>query len=168
MALHREILGEVVETFRTLDPACGIVLIGSVAHGNEQPQSDLDLNLFFSGSCELPQHAYIGNDNRWQLKVKDELQGIRIDAAWETYEGLEHLLHGDGPRGCWSFSRGEILHDPSGRVASGQLIARQWFRNHPAVVAQLERDYADAKQLEAHRHSSEEGKSQQLERDSMP
>jgi predicted nucleotidyltransferase len=97
MTPHRIALGEIVEAFQSLDSTCGIVLIGSVAHGNERPQSDLDLNLFFSGSRELPRHAYIGDDNRWQLKVKDQLQGIRIDVAWETYEGLSNCSQATAP-----------------------------------------------------------------------
>jgi len=155
MTLHREVLGEIVETFQTLDPACGIVLIGSVARGNERPQSDLDLNLFFSGSGTLPQHAYIGEDNRWQLKIKDELRGIRIDVAWETYDGLEERLQGDSPRDCWSFSRSEILYDPSGKLASCQALAQQWFQEHPAVTEQFEREYAAAKQIQARQHAAQ-------------
>jgi predicted nucleotidyltransferase len=154
MTLHRDVLGEIVEAFQTLDPACGIVLIGSVARGDERPQSDLDLNLFFSGLRELPRHSYIGDDNRWQLQVKDELRGIRIDVAWETYEGLEGRLQGDGPSVCWSFSRGTILHDPSGKLASCQTLARQWFQEHAAVVEQLEREYAAAKQIQARQHAA--------------
>ena len=88
----------------------------------------------------------IASDNRWQLKMKREVHGIRIDVAWETYEGLEQQLQGDGPVNCWPFSDGKILRDPSGVVESCLTIARRWFDQHADIRERIEAEYLKAKQ----------------------
>lgn len=123
-----------------------MVLIGSVAQGKERPCSDLDLNLIFPGD-ELPEneHPYVDDNNRWQLVVKDNIEGVRIDIAWETQQVLTEYVAGPQVRGCWPFSNGRILRDPL-KVASPSLaIANQWYLDHPEVREGYERDYAEAK-----------------------
>ncbi|WP_366917903.1 nucleotidyltransferase domain-containing protein [uncultured Gimesia sp.] len=89
MSVHQRIIPGLLEVCASIHPDCAVVLIGSVAQGTERPCSDLDLNLIFPGD-ELPQnqHPYVGDDNRWQLVVKDKIEGIRIDIAWETQQVL--------------------------------------------------------------------------------
>ena len=147
MGLHQDILPDLIEDIQSYHDECAIVLIGSVAMGNERPKSDLDLNIFLPDEDSACQPSpYIGSDNRWQLKVKREVHGIRIDVAWETYEGLEQQLQGHGPAGCWPFSNGKILHDPNGVVQPYITTARTWFDQHADIRERIEAEYLKAKQ----------------------
>lgn len=146
MGLQLEILPDLLEDIKSYHDECAIVLIGSIANGNERPESDLDLNIFLPDDDEaLNVSPYISNDNRWQLKVKREVHGIRIDVAWETYQGLERHLR-DGPADCWPFSNGKILHDPSRRIEPCLTIARTWFDEHADVAKSIEAKYHISKQ----------------------
>ena len=146
MGLHQVILRDLVEDIKSYHNECAIVLIGSVARGQERPESDLDLNIFFPDD-DVTCHAspYVDTDNKWQLKMKCKVQGVRIDVAWETYQGLEERLQGDGPIHCWPFSNGKILHDPSGMVEPCLTVARTWFHRHADIAERIEAEYISAK-----------------------
>lgn len=146
MSQQLEILPQLVEVCSSIDEHCGVVLIGSVARGMECPTSDIDLNIIFPGD-EPPAraHPYISDDNRWQLVVKDIVDGFRIDVAWETQSALLQRLQSDDVLNCWPFSNGRILSDPD-RVAEPCLeVARAWYQNHPEIAAKYEAVYTEAK-----------------------
>ena len=151
MVTQQDLLPDLVNTFTSLDDQCAVVLIGSVANGTHGLESDIDLNVFFPKEGLAYGHPYVGDDNRWQLQVKDQLHGFRIDIAWETYEGLALRLRGDGPSDCWPFSNGRILYDPSGVVQARMNIAQDWFRDHPDVARDFAKARADAKQEQRRR-----------------
>jgi predicted nucleotidyltransferase len=146
MGRHQEILPQLVEICTAIDPECGVVLIGSVARGVERANSDIDLNILFPGDeCVVGVHRYIAADNRWQLQVKDQIEGIRIDVAWETEQALLERVSGDGAACCWPFSQGQVLYDPLGVAARPLNIAQAWFAAHRAVAERYEAEYAAAK-----------------------
>jgi len=97
----------------------------------------------------LNRSPYVDEDNRWQLQVKDHVQGFRIDVAWETQRALLKRLQGEDVVNCWSFSQGEILHDPHDIAGPCLEIARAWFAKHPDVTSRFEADFAHAKQSQA-------------------
>jgi hypothetical protein len=112
----------------------------------ERSNSDVDLNILFPGDeCPLGRSPYVAADNRWQLKVKDVIQGIRIDVAWETEQALGERLNGDGVANCWPFANGRVLHDPCGIAERCLNVAMQWFDDHRDVAARHEADYAAGK-----------------------
>ena len=156
MSLQQELLPDLVKDIRLYHNECAIVLIGSVVRGLERPESDIDLNIFLPGG-DATCHAspYVDTDNRWQLKVKCKVQGIRIDVAWETYLGLEERLLGDGPISCWPFSNGVVLHDPSEAVAPFLSLARRWFQERPGIAERIEKEYQQAKQQQSRRRTTE-------------
>ena len=150
MGLHQEVVAAFVDEMRLCGDDCAIVLIGSVAAGTERETSDLDLNLFFVDEASAHRLSpYVDDDNRWQLQVKRVDRGVRIDVAWETFDGLAERLRDDGPADCWSFSRGTILHDPHKAVEPLQLAARRWFEEHPEVGARHAAQYAEAKRRQS-------------------
>ncbi|MBC8356161.1 MAG: nucleotidyltransferase domain-containing protein [Planctomycetes bacterium] len=149
MSLQQDIVPELVKDINSYHDECAIVLIGSVAWGSERPESDIDFNIFFPNDHDdCRESPYIDSDNRWQLKVKGELHGIRIDIAWETYDGLEGHLLGDGPINCWPFSNGKILHDPSGTVAPCLTRAQRWFAKHADIASRIEAEYVRSKRTQ--------------------
>lgn len=146
MSVHQRIIPGLIEVCTTIHPYCGVVLIGSVAKGMERPDSDLDLNLIFPGDeCPTYKHSYVGGDNRWQLVVKDNIEGIRIDIAWETQRALSDYVAGPQVRACWPFSNGRILRDRLKVAAPSLAVANQWYVDHPDVRERYGRDYAEAK-----------------------
>ena len=147
MGLHQDILPELVEDIKSYHDECAIALIGSVARGQQRPESDLDLNIFVpDDDVNCYKSPYIDKDNKWQLKMKCHVQGVRIDVAWETYQGLENHLRGDGPIHCWPFSNGKIFHDPSGTVARCLTVAQRWFQEHADIAERIEADFVRTKQ----------------------
>ena len=145
MSLHDAILPDLVEHVKSYHPDCSIVLIGSVARGRQRAESDIDLNIFFAAEDDVQASPYVDADNRWQLSMKPKFRGVRIDVAWETYDGLGQRLAGDGALRCWPFSNGKILHDPAGTVAEYLEVARRWFLTHPEDAQRIQSEYTEAK-----------------------
>ena len=138
MGLHQDILPDLVADIISHHHECAIVLIGSVARGQERPESDVDLNVILpNDDVNYHKSPYVDRDNRWQLRMKRHVQGIRIDIAWETYQGLEKRLQRDGPFYCWPFSNGKILHDPHGMVDPFLSVARRWFHEHANIAERI-------------------------------
>ncbi len=154
MTPQRQILPEVIAAILAEHPECSILLIGSVARGEERPEnSDLDLNLFFP--AEPGESKWVRPSNRWQLEVVSEHRGVRLDFAWETFEFLEAHLRTAGP--FWILSSGEVLHDPSGRLAPCLRLAQQWAAAHPEECAKIEAEFRRAKARQQARYRGEEG-----------
>jgi hypothetical protein len=146
MSIQQELLPQLVGICARIDPKCSVVLIGSVARSMERADSDLDLNIILPGDeVPLARHPYIADDNRWQLQVKDTIQSVRIDVAWETEQALRDRLSGGGIAECWPFSQGRVLHDPLQIAEPLVELARNWFAIRPAIAAKLEAEYAAAK-----------------------
>jgi hypothetical protein len=146
MGLHHDILPYLVEICVSIHDECGVVLIGSVARGTERMNSDIDLNIIFPrDECPLHRSPYVDDDNCWQLKLKDHVQEIRIDVAWETQTALLERLYGEDVVNCWPFSNGQVLHDPYEIAAPCLTIAQNWFASHADVASRYEAAYAAAK-----------------------
>lgn len=146
MSLHQNILPQLVEVCRSIHEKCGVVLIGSVARGTERADSDIDLNLIFPrDECPLNRSSYVEEDNRWQLRLKDQVEGIRIDVAWETQHVLFDRLKSKAITDCWPFSNGLILHDPCVIATPCLNMAKKWFAEHPDVTSHYQTVYAAAK-----------------------
>ena len=146
MTPQRKLLPYLTQQILLDHPDCSIILIGSVARGEERPEnSDLDLNVFFPS--EPDPSVWISEENRWQLQVKQTIKGIRIDVAWETLDFLEHEMTTDGP--FWIISCGEVIHDPGNRVARCLQMARKWTEENVELCNELEANFraAKAKQL---------------------
>jgi len=146
MGLHQEILPQVLGTCASIHEECGVVLIGSVARDAARPDSDLDLNIIFPrDECPLGMSSYVESNNRWQLQLKDVVQGVRIDVAWETEHALLERLSGDEAVNCWPFSGGTIVRDPRNVAGPCLELARAWFAAHPDVALRFEQEYNEAK-----------------------
>ena len=150
MSPQQTIIPELLSEIEAYHRQCSVVLIGSVANGTEREQSDVDLNIFLSEyGKEDVSSPFVDSDNRWQLRMKGERGGVRIDVAWETYDGLTKRLEGDGPAECWPFSNGKILRDPQGIVAQLLTVAQLWYDNHPEVARRMRDVYLAAKRKQA-------------------
>lgn len=146
MSKQQLLLPRLIDTCAAIHQACGVVLIGSVARGDEIADSDIDLNLIFPGD-DRPLHvsSYVDEQNRWQLCHKDTIEGIRIDIAWETEAALHRRLAGDDIVNCWPLSKGKVLRDPANVAGPCVTLARNWFAEHPEENDRRQESYNAAK-----------------------
>ncbi|MBW3600004.1 MAG: nucleotidyltransferase domain-containing protein [Planctomycetes bacterium] len=152
MSVHQEIIPHLLEVCISIHDRCGVVLIGSAARGAERADSDIDLNIIFpADEAPLRRSQYVDDDNRWQLKIKDRIRGVRIDVAWETQRALLDRLHGEDIINCWPFSSGRLLHDPAHIAGPCLQIAKQWYRPHAEVAERYETECAKAKEAKLRR-----------------
>ena len=164
MSIHNEILQQLVDRCVSIHEECGVVLIGSVARNAQRSDSDLDLNIIFPRD-EYPadRSPWSADDNRWQLQLKEVVQVIRIDVAWETQQGLLKRLNSEDAINCWPFANGTILRDPCDVAGPCLEIAKKWFSQRPEVASRFEQQYTEAKrkQLESRKrdHKATEGRS---------
>jgi len=136
MSKHQEILPRIVDLIRQVDPACGIVLFGSVAAGRERPESDLDLLVVGHQYKEIrfADFRVVHEENGMGL-VRGHIEGITVDlACWPA--GLLARSMTATPYMFYPFSLGKILHDPDGLARQHVQTARDYFHAN--------RDIADA------------------------
>lgn len=137
MTTQRKVLPKVVDAIQSYHPNCSIILFGSVARHEERPSSDLDLQVFLpDDSVRSP---WVDPTNRWQLKVMSEMDGIRIDVAWETLDFFEAEVETDGP--FWIISCGELICDPSGRAKPCLEKIRSWADQNVELCQKLEAEF---------------------------
>ncbi len=154
MGLHHDIIPHLLDVCVSIHDECGVVLIGSVARGTERPDSDVDLNIIFPGDdCPVQQNSWVDDANRWQLVMRDNVQGIRVDVAWETEHALLKRLRSDDIINCWPFSKGRLLHDPCGIAAPCLQIAKEWYGRHPDVALRYESEYIETKHEQRRRYT---------------
>ena len=152
--IHRSIVPEVAELIQTHHPDCSIILIGSVARGEERPDSDLDLNIFLND--DLVESVWATQTNRWQLQVIRCVRDVRIDVAWETLDFFETEVGGPGP--FWILSCAEIVRDPSGRVDACLERVKAWTKNNEELCRKMENDFRSFKRKQiAKRRQHESG-----------
>ncbi len=116
-------------------PESAIFLSGSVAFGDECPDSDLDLNIIVP---EVHAHRHPNATSRGEpeaFRTFDHvLNGVALDLRFITPTFFEEILQGKPWRG-YRFLKQEILHDPHGFLQSWKDRTRPWFEAHPDVVA---------------------------------
>ena len=143
---HQEVLAEIVAEIIALDAHCSILLRGSVATGEERPDSDIDL--FVSFSEEPPNTSpLITSDNRNRMRVlKERRGGIKIDIGWNLIRDLPDHIPDTHHGGFYhAMKEGRILRDPSGALAADHEMRRRWLEAHPWVVEEWERQLVEMK-----------------------
>lgn len=142
---QRELLPRAVARLAALDPACGVLLIGSVQHGYERPGSDIDLMAIVHDGIRFdPAEWQVRWENRGAHSIAAPEQGVELCVFFAPVSGLERWL-AETPYHMYPLSRGEILADPDGLARRCQAAARRYFDEHPALAREWEA------QLEAHR-----------------
>lgn len=111
-----------------MDPDCSILLVGSLARGEEREDSDIDLHVCLSRE---PEHRndLIGEHNYQHMHVCTERQGIKIDIGWRLLDSLEREW--SRPNVHYYFMIGKSIRDPSGGQARWLDIQRRWLDQRP-------------------------------------
>jgi hypothetical protein len=145
-------LPAVVKKFAAIDPACAIVLVGSVQRGYEQPGSDIDILVIVRDGIQLdPAEWQMRWENRGVRSLSRTMDGIELCVFFAPLSGFKRWIT-ETPYHMYPFSQGEILHDPDGLAKRYQAVARMYFVDHRALAEEWEA------QLEAHKQVKLKGR----------
>ena len=135
MSKQQAALDYVVELCRQADPDCGIRLQGSVARGQEQPDSDIDLTVVLSQEGPRRFNRIIREDNHFGMRlIPVEECGVQLDINWLRVDELLGIVRDRGAFDWWMFHQGRTIHDPAGLAKRCQDAMAEWFERHPAVA----------------------------------
>src|SRR3989344_4499417 len=114
---HRNIVEELLEQYGNDPDVIGIRLLGSMARGEERPDSDVDIEIVLGR----------GREWAWQKKEK---YGIHIDLILSS---KEHLLHqfAHYPYLCFIDLDKKILLDRTGFLKGMQEKIAVYMKKHP-------------------------------------
>jgi len=135
MREHRQILASVIDEIIAMDPDCSILLVGSLARGEERDDSDIDLHVCMSREPECF-NDLIGEHNYEHMHVCTERNGVKIDIGWRLLDKLEREWTQPIPVGVhYYFMVGKCIRDPSGGQTRWLSIQWRWLEERPWLKA---------------------------------
>lgn len=137
MTPHEHALALAVAELAAAAPDCSVLLLGSLASGEQRPDSDIDLIVFFS---RPPAHytdliPAARRTHAWR-------GGVEIDVGWGLLASLPEVIPDDDCCRWYPYLKARILRDPSGRVARLLALGRAWLTARPWLVAVWEEQLA--------------------------
>jgi hypothetical protein len=134
MSKQKDIIPMVVERLTTENPGCGIILHGSVQHGYERPDSDIDLFVITQD----------GESMRFDLDRT--FDGVRVQICYWPSRLLADAMR------CETFlfyplSHGCVLTDPLGLAKPHQAAGQSYFANNPKMANIWKRQMAEVRQI---------------------
>ncbi len=103
MSRQRAALARIVPDLCHRYPGCGILVFGSVARGQERPDSDLDVMVVCEGDAPL----------KWDPGAAIGERDINIDLAVFPEATLQRLAETKWFI-FWELSQAQVVHDPTG------------------------------------------------------
>lgn len=119
--LHDRIVAQRLDELRADPDVLAVLLTGSVARGDQRPDSDIDLFALLREGT--PKRVW----ETWR-------EGILVECTARTESRVRETLASD-PKESYRFTEGRILHDPSGTLADlAQLAARTLAHYHLSLA----------------------------------
>lgn len=144
MGKQRDALETLVAKCAAADPDCGVQLQGSVARGDERPDSDIDITVVLSRPEPLVFNEIITRGNHFGMtRARLDPFEVDVDVNWLTQSELLDIIERYGAVGWWMFYRGTPIHDPTGLAKKCQEAISGWFEAHPGIAAEWERQQAE-------------------------
>ena len=144
MGRHREALGALVAKCAEADPDCGVQLQGSVARGDERPDSDIDITVVLSRPEPLVFNEIIARENHFGMtRARLDPFGVDVDVNWLSATELLETVESQGAVGWWMFYRGTPIHDPKGLAKRCHEAISDWFGANPGIAAEWEKQQAE-------------------------
>jgi hypothetical protein len=147
MSRQSEALPSIVAGCVAVDPACGVMLQGSVARGCEREDSDVDVTVVTSDREDLAFNEILNPGNHGAM-TRVVVDGVNVDINWIRASELLEQGAARGFAGWWMFRHGRPVQDPEGLAARCQAEIVAWFESQPAVAAAWARQQ---ELLEAHK-----------------
>jgi len=121
---YLQALQQVLAEIETLTEPVGILLTGSVIHGNASETSDLDVAIL--------------HDRSWRQRIQRVVDGTPVEVfinsePWWVATFRQEASTGRMPSAHF-IARGHIWHDSSGRMAELQHIAQEFVDRGPQVA----------------------------------
>lgn len=134
MSKQRDILSDVLGIVLRHCPECAVFLSGSVAFGNERPDSDIDLGAIMPdvSAAHYP-GGQVRDENEGFKLVDASFDNVSLEIIYLTPGHFQELLVHKPWRG-YKFLFVEILHDPMGLIQSWKDRIAPWFEDHSDVV----------------------------------
>ena len=147
MSRQRELLPAVVARLATMDPACSILVIGSIRYHYERPESDIDVIAIVHDGIQVDATEWqVSWENRGIKSLVGNVAGVHVGVFFASISGLERWLR-ETPYHMYPFSRGEILRDPEGLAERYQAVAKGYFEAHPRIAEEWETQLQSHKQV---------------------
>ncbi len=136
-----------------IDPNCGIQLQGSVARGEEQPESDIDLTVILRDITDIRYNELITPDNHpGMIRVYHAEFDVNIDINWEFASRLNVSLTTHGAAGWYIFSQGRPIYDPLGLAKQCQNQMLLWFNAHSSIAQAWEKQHNEVHKQKKNPH----------------
>lgn len=117
---HWKIVEQIVEE-RKVDPSViAISVFGSMARGEERPDSDIDIEIVSTTEPE------------WRM-AEEVRDGLVVDYVYTPKSFLEQKV-AKYPFLSFVHTKEKVLYDPHGLMANVQQTLNEYFKQHPEVV----------------------------------
>ena len=118
--LHKKIVNEIVEEQKNNSKVIAINLFGSVAEGDERPDSDVDIEIIINE----------GKEWKW---FKQNKYGIHIDFVSCSKNHLLYQIE-KYPYLCYGYLDEKVIYDPEGFMKEVKKKIGNYMNKHPEVV----------------------------------
>ena len=130
-SIHQRVLKEYIDLKKNDPCVIAISIFGSVARGEERPDSDIDIEIVST------------KEKKWQLSKK-KYKGITIDLEICPKDKLFERIQ-KYPFLSYIFLKQKIVYDPEKFMKKLIQELQKYFEKHPEVVDFWERKYEVAK-----------------------
>tara|TARA_Y100000310_G_C20703085_1_gene831930 strand:- start:10323 stop:10829 length:507 start_codon:yes stop_codon:yes gene_type:complete len=117
---HLKIVNEIVEKYKKDKSTIAITLFGSLARGNERPDSDVDIEIISKDA------------KKWEL-LKKKKYSIEIDLVICPEKHLLHQIQ-KYPYLCYDYLNEKIVYDPKNFMKELKKKLKRYFKKHPEIV----------------------------------
>ena len=118
--IHKRIVDEIIEEQKKNSKVIAINLFGSVAEGNERPDSDVDIEIIIDK----------GKEWKW---FKQNRYGVHIDFIECSKDHLLHQIE-EYPYLCYGYLGEKVIYDPEGFMVEIKRKIEDYMDQHPKVV----------------------------------
>lgn len=133
MSKQRDMLGSLVAEITSRFEGCSVLLMGSVQHGTERADSDVDLLIVVPDIARvMPQVGTVVHRTDVVKVVEANVNGVDV-----TFNFIDSDLFGDmrlKPWKYYQFAAAEVLHDGEPSIASVRETIHSWFATRPDVA----------------------------------
>jgi predicted nucleotidyltransferase len=118
--VHQKIVNEIVKEYKKDKSTLAVTLFGSLARGEERPDSDVDIEIISENAI------------KWEL-LKKKKYNIDIDLVITPRQHLIHQME-KYPYLCYDYLSEKIVYDPNGLMEEVKIKLKEYFDKHPEIV----------------------------------
>ena len=134
MSKQRDAIPAVITRVANCGVPAGLILGGSVRHGYERPDSDLDFFAIAHAGLEqsLGEFSLVSEKNQCKL-LETRQHPFAVHIAYWSTESLDSVLR-TTPHMTYPLLDGELVYDPNGIAGRYRDLIREYFDDHPTLT----------------------------------